>query len=91
MTSVQEKYQINDDRPIDIDTEKGASTVKGYDSSSDHDGGVIVHQEYEPLTDKEYKRLRWKLDLRIVPFCGLLYLCSFLDRSNIGNNCFFYT
>ncbi|KAG2226536.1 hypothetical protein INT45_014280 [Circinella minor] len=78
MASVQEKHQIADDRPIDLDTEKGTSTVKGYDSSSDN-------QEYEPLTDKEYKRLRWKLDLRIVPFCGLLYLCSFLDRSNIGN------
>ncbi|KAI9008885.1 hypothetical protein CLU79DRAFT_711353 [Phycomyces nitens] len=31
------------------------------------------------------RKLMWKLDLRIVPFLGLLYLCSFLDRVNIGN------
>ncbi|KAF7723576.1 hypothetical protein EC973_001817 [Apophysomyces ossiformis] len=34
---------------------------------------------------KEFRRLLWKLDLRIVPFLGILYLCSFLDRVNIGN------
>ncbi|KAG0174546.1 hypothetical protein DFQ28_005881 [Apophysomyces sp. BC1034] len=34
---------------------------------------------------KEMRRLLWKLDLRIVPFLGVLYLCSFLDRVNIGN------
>ncbi|KAI9276867.1 major facilitator superfamily domain-containing protein [Phascolomyces articulosus] len=84
MTSVNEKHQIADDRPTDLDAEKGIAVVKEYDSSSDQEGDVI-QQDYEPLTDKEYRRLRWKLDLRIVPFCGLLYLCSFLDRSNIGN------
>ncbi|CAO3613669.1 unnamed protein product [Cunninghamella blakesleeana] len=27
----------------------------------------------------------WKIDRRIVPWLGILYLCSFLDRVNIGN------
>ena len=34
--------------------------------------------------DKELRRLMWKLDLRIIPYIALLYLCSFLDRVNIG-------
>lgn len=39
---------------------------------------------YIPPSKQELKRLMWKIDLRIVPFVGLLYLCSFLDRVNIG-------
>ncbi|KAI8582476.1 hypothetical protein K450DRAFT_227361 [Umbelopsis ramanniana AG] len=33
----------------------------------------------------EMRALLWKLDLRLIPFLGVLYLCSFLDRVNIGN------
>lgn len=36
-------------------------------------------------TPAEEKAVMWKLDRRIIPFLGLLYLCSFLDRVNIGN------
>ncbi|KAI9268042.1 major facilitator superfamily domain-containing protein [Phascolomyces articulosus] len=46
---------------------------------------AMTPPEYEPLNEKEWKKLRWKIDLRIVPFCGVLYLMAFLDRSNIGN------
>jgi hypothetical protein len=38
-----------------------------------------------PPTPEELKQTLWKLDKRIIPFLGLLYLCSFLDRVNIGN------
>ncbi|KAL4959355.1 major facilitator superfamily domain-containing protein [Aspergillus stella-maris] len=31
------------------------------------------------------RRLLWKLDLKLVPWLSLLYLISFLDRTNIGN------
>lgn len=31
------------------------------------------------------KRLIRKIDLRLIPFLALLYLLSFLDRTNIGN------
>jgi MFS transporter, ACS family, DAL5 transporter family protein len=30
-------------------------------------------------------QLLWKLDLVFIPRLSLLYLCSFLDRTNIGN------
>ncbi|KAE8379864.1 major facilitator superfamily domain-containing protein [Aspergillus bertholletiae] len=31
------------------------------------------------------RRLLWKLDMRLIPWLSLLYLASFLDRTNIGN------
>ncbi|KAJ6123448.1 hypothetical protein N7512_005913 [Penicillium capsulatum] len=31
------------------------------------------------------RKLLWKLDLQLVPWLSLLYLVSFLDRTNIGN------
>ena len=36
------------------------------------------------LTAQEEKRLWRKVDCRFLPIVILLYLCSFLDRSNIG-------
>ncbi|KAK9761837.1 hypothetical protein K7432_012961 [Basidiobolus ranarum] len=36
----------------------------------------------DPIAEKALVR---KLDKRLVPFLALLYLCSFLDRVNIGN------
>ncbi|EXJ78976.1 hypothetical protein A1O3_08476 [Capronia epimyces CBS 606.96] len=43
----------------------------------------------EALGEEERKRidraLLWKLDLRLIPWLALLYLISFLDRTNIGN------
>ncbi|RPD60537.1 MFS general substrate transporter [Lentinus tigrinus ALCF2SS1-7] len=37
------------------------------------------------LTAEEEKRLWRKIDVRLVPILTLMYLCSFLDRGNIGN------
>lgn len=38
------------------------------------------------LTPQEEKRLWRKIDMRIMPIATSLYLCSFLDRSNIGEH-----
>lgn len=35
--------------------------------------------------DKETKRILRKVDLRLIPMLTLLYVLSFLDRSNIAN------
>ncbi|KAK1138378.1 hypothetical protein N8T08_002662 [Aspergillus melleus] len=43
----------------------------------------------EGLSEEERAKidraLLWKLDLRLIPWLSLLYLISFLDRTNIGN------
>ncbi|KAF3065951.1 hypothetical protein GL218_09267 [Daldinia childiae] len=37
-------------------------------------------------TDKNLTRkILWKLDTRILPILAVLFLCSFLDRTNVGN------
>ncbi|KAJ2584416.1 hypothetical protein GGH95_000396, partial [Coemansia sp. RSA 1836] len=38
-----------------------------------------------PERDAIVKRLKLKLDLRLVPYLALLYLFNALDRGNIGN------
>jgi MFS family permease len=30
------------------------------------------------------RRLRWKVDMRLLPLCGFVYLLNYLDRGNIG-------
>ncbi|KAK0259306.1 hypothetical protein B0A54_12296 [Friedmanniomyces endolithicus] len=65
------------------------------DDDEDHEGGGAVNgrarrrrasvQSYELYTPDEERRVRRKLDTRLVLFVALLYLMSFLDRSNIGN------
>jgi sugar phosphate permease len=37
------------------------------------------------LTLNQDRKLLWKLDIKIIPWLCLLYLASFLDRTNIGN------
>ncbi|KEF52328.1 uncharacterized protein A1O9_11568 [Exophiala aquamarina CBS 119918] len=39
-------------------------------------------QEYDA---KAHRRLRRKIDVRLIPLCAWLYLLNYLDRSNIGN------
>ncbi|KAG9324800.1 hypothetical protein KVV02_004673 [Mortierella alpina] len=34
---------------------------------------------------EEVRRVRWKVDKRLIPMLSLLYLCSYLDRVNLGN------
>jgi len=56
-------------------------------------GEIIVSQEITEqwnamsLEEKLHfeKKLLWKLDWRLIPWLSLLYLLSFLDRTNIGN------
>ncbi|KAF2093018.1 MFS general substrate transporter [Rhizodiscina lignyota] len=36
-------------------------------------------------TDKEARRIMWKVDLRLIPMLAWFYLLAFLDRGNIGN------
>ncbi|KAJ5101437.1 hypothetical protein NUU61_003659 [Penicillium alfredii] len=44
-----------------------------------HRFGDQAHQQ------KLTRRILWKLDTRILPMLALLFLCSFLDRTNVGN------
>ncbi|KAI8077779.1 major facilitator superfamily domain-containing protein [Halteromyces radiatus] len=55
-------------------------------SSVDDVGKLEQLEEYSSERDKEIeKKIVRKYDLRILPILCLLYLLSYLDRSNIGN------
>ena len=57
-----------------------SSTTSGADNDSSS-----AEDHFNAPDEKELRRLMWKMDRRIIPFVALLYLCSFLDRVNIGN------
>lgn len=59
------------------DSEKGPSPY--YDTTLDAETSSLV--DVDPVA---IKRLKTKIDRRLVPLVSLLYLCSFLDRVNIG-------
>lgn len=43
------------------------------------------YEEAARFSVKETRKLLWKIDLTILPLVSVMYLLSFLDRSNIGN------
>jgi len=73
------------------DSERGVK--EHFTTPGGHMGEIIVApeviEEWKMMSVEERakfeKRLLWKLDLRLVPWLSLLYLLSFLDRTNIGN------
>lgn len=49
-----------------------------------------VGEVEEPLAEAEYRarmtrKVLLKVDTRVLPILALLFLCSFLDRTNVGN------
>jgi hypothetical protein len=52
---------------------------------SENEGEEQLHSNRPTFTQAEEERVLRKLDRRVVLFVALLYLLSFLDRSNIGN------
>lgn len=38
-----------------------------------------------PVTAEEERKVRWKIDRRLPPFLFLVYVVTWLDRSNLGN------
>lgn len=66
-----------------LDTEKGRTTIV-------EDAGLAnMHDPDAGLSDADRaavdKKLLRKLDFKLIPWLTLLYLASFLDRTNIGN------
>ena len=54
------------------------------ESDPDKNPSVDPGSDLETSTINEKSLLR-KLDIRLLPAVGILYLLSFLDRSNVGN------
>ncbi|GAB7355084.1 hypothetical protein MBLNU459_g5671t1 [Dothideomycetes sp. NU459] len=79
----------NHQKETDIERDDSALPAKDTeprysdDASDDEDG--IGMQSFELYTPDEERRVLKKLDTKLVLFVAVLYMLSFLDRSNIGN------
>ncbi|KAJ9098750.1 hypothetical protein QFC21_004398 [Naganishia friedmannii] len=70
--------------PLDFDEEKASDLHLEHhhiDAVVDDDDRLYSVDHDAAAT----KKLLWKLDLRILPMMAVLFLFSFLDRTNIGN------
>jgi len=72
--------------PHDVKKEGGATTNSseggddlGVTSTDDDEGAAAASEEINE------RALLRKIDWRLLPAVGILYLLSFLDRSNVGN------
>lgn len=66
------------------DIEKSGTTYDEYtqDKTPSRTGsqeGFVTH-----FTEKEQKKILWKIDRRLVTLTGLLYCVSLIDRTNLG-------
>lgn len=82
--------ESNDDKDEDSDDEKGQDSEDDEATSALRKEGkrhrrTSSVQSFELYTPDEERRVRRKLHTHLVLFVCLLYLLSFLDRSNLGN------
>ena len=78
--SSKEQATAGADEDDESDYEEEDGALRGRGSSR-----ATSVASFELYTPDEERRVRRKLDTRLVLFVALLYLLSFLDRSNIGN------
>jgi hypothetical protein len=78
------------DSTATVDREKGI--IDHSDTHRDSENFVSSPEtlaEWNAMSSEDQRKferkLLWKLDFRLVPWLSLLYLLSFLDRTNIGN------
>ncbi|KAI0399358.1 major facilitator superfamily domain-containing protein [Xylaria palmicola] len=56
--------------------------AEGVEDLESVENGDAIAPEADGKMDR---RVLWKLDTRIIPILALLFLCSFFDRTNVGN------
>ncbi|KAG5746220.1 hypothetical protein H9Q70_011096 [Fusarium xylarioides] len=62
------------------------SLEKSSDTQDIEEGTVHQYgQSALPIDEALESKLRWKMDLRILPTATIIYLLCFIDRANIGN------
>ncbi|EWY97282.1 hypothetical protein FOYG_02144 [Fusarium oxysporum NRRL 32931] len=62
------------------------SLEKSPDTQDIEEGTVHQYGQPTPSVDEALEsKLRWKMDLRILPTVTIIYLLCFIDRANIGN------
>ncbi|KAJ6011622.1 hypothetical protein N7451_003034 [Penicillium sp. IBT 35674x] len=73
IVDVDKAARLDPEMPLDVKSDRLANLEDPDEGLSDEERAKID------------RKLLWKLDLRLLPWLSLLYLASFLDRTNIGN------
>ena len=80
------------EKPTAVDIENVNSDKVAPTATVDAERSALLASLPDPdagKTDEERReidrKLMWKVDLWLIPWLSLLYLLSFLDRTNIGN------
>lgn len=81
MAAALEKAVLGEPRPLDEKLESDQVTANYSDSSRSQDVATEVYH----LSAKDDRKLTTKIDFKVIPIMGLLYLVCFLDRTNIAN------
>jgi hypothetical protein len=76
-----EKALVGDQDPLEHSSLNKNDLIKEGVAQSTSSGEL----EYVPDTIENERKLTWKLDFKVIPIFGLLYLICFLDRTNIAN------
>ncbi|KAF5600859.1 major facilitator superfamily transporter [Fusarium pseudoanthophilum] len=72
--------------PTRTKSEAPFSLEKSSDTQDIEEGTVHQYdQPAIPIDEALESKLRWKMDLRILPTVTIIYLLCFIDRANIGN------
>lgn len=58
--------------------------LEEYEKVKQESSHTVTEDHFDPNSE-DIRKIRWKVDKRLIPMLSLLYLCSYLDRSNIGN------
>ena len=71
---------------VDIKTEAGSTTAMEKEKGKAEVEVMLEDRDPAPpvLSEEEERRLWRKIDWHIMPIVTVMYLCSFVDRSNIG-------
>ncbi|KAL8765837.1 MAG: hypothetical protein Q9209_007196 [Squamulea sp. 1 TL-2023] len=77
------------DYVADSDTKASSDDDKSYPARTAHLQDQSIPRDHDPIIDRyteaEIKSIVRRVDLRLVPICGLMYCVSLLDRTNLSN------
>ncbi|KAF9979280.1 hypothetical protein BGZ73_002549 [Actinomortierella ambigua] len=80
----QKEDRLEDEEDIDRDCSSASDEgIEGFDKSQS------TLAPFDP-DSKEIRRLRRKVDRRLMPLLTIIYLCSYLDRANIALSIFYF-
>ena len=79
----------HDAEKLDFVTESDTRACSDYDRSYPEHHENPSPEGYDAIIDRftaqEAKRIIRRIDLRLIPLCGLMYCVSLLDRTNLSN------